>query len=199
MKDHYSFLAPFYNQLSKLIFDDQLMQAKTYFVEDLSNKKILIIGGGDGLDYQSFQAQLSGEYWEISKAMLSKAKSNLGESGLSFHLGYYQVEKEGFFDEVWLHFVLDTMRDEEIANLLGEISKSITPGGRIYLADFFAPQNTFQRIMHRSMITFFRIITQHKRASIPDYEEILVADNWKKSSEKEYVKAWVKAQVWEKN
>ncbi|SFA91377.1 Ubiquinone/menaquinone biosynthesis C-methylase UbiE [Algoriphagus aquimarinus] len=199
VKDHYSFLAPFYNHLTKLVFGDQLMLAKAHFVEELSSKKILIIGGGDGLDYLGFQAQLSGEYWEISHAMLSKAKVNLVKSSLTYHLDFFQAEKGKLFDEVWLHFVLDTMKDEEIHSLLGEIRKSIKPAGRIYLSDFFAPKNFYQRFMHRSMITFFRLVTKHKRASIPDYEKIFLANNWKKNSEKKFLKGWVKAQIWQSN
>ncbi|MEB2780416.1 class I SAM-dependent methyltransferase [Algoriphagus sp. C2-6-M1] len=198
MKDHYSFLAPFYNLLTKLVFGEQLMLAKTSFAENLSRKRILIIGGGDGLDYQQFQAQLSGEYWEISQAMLSKAKVNLAKSSLNFNLDFFQAEKRKVFDEVWLHFVLDTMQDEEIVSLLGEIRKSVKPEGKIYLADFFAPKNSYQRFLNRSMITFFRIVTKHKRATIPDYEEILFGEDWKKNSEKEFLEGWVKAQLWVK-
>ncbi|MEB2784611.1 class I SAM-dependent methyltransferase [Algoriphagus persicinus] len=198
MKDHYSFLTPIYNRLTKLVFGDQLMLAKSHFAENLSNKKVLIIGGGDGLDYSGFQEQLVGEYWELSKSMLDKAKIKLGESKLTFHLGGFQAEKRKVFDEVWLHFVLDTMLDEEIVSLLGEIRKSVKPEGKIYLADFFAPKNSYQRFLNRSMITFFRIVTKHKRATIPDYEEILFGENWKKNSEKEFLEGWVKAQLWVK-
>ncbi len=196
VKDHYNFLAPFYNRLSKLGFADQLMQAKSYFVENLSKKRLLIIGGGDGLDYQDFQSQLSGEYWEISHAMLSKAKVNLAESNLTFHLDFFQAEKGKLFDEVWLHFVLDTMEDEEIVDLLEEIRKSMTAQGRIYLADFFPPKNTYQRFMNRSMILFFRITANHKRTNLPDYEGIFLAQNWVKNAEKEFLGGWMKAQVW---
>lgn len=196
MKDHYSFLTPFYNHLTKLVFGDQLKQSKTCFSENLAGKKVLIIGGGDGLDYQVFKDQLAGEYWEISRSMLQKAEANLKESRLSFRLGYFQAEKEKVFDEVWLHFVLDTMLDEEIISLLGQIRNSIKPDGRIYLADFFAPKNAIQRGLHRSMITFFRIVVNHKRASIPDYEEILLSQEWTKNSEIEFLKGWIKAQIW---
>lgn len=196
MKDHYSFLAPFYNRLSKLIFGDQLMQAKNYFAENLSKKRLLIIGGGDGLDYQDFQIQLSGEYWEISKAMLSKAKVNLAQSRLTFHLDFYQADIGELFDEVWLHFVLDTMNDQEIESLLGEIKESVKADGRIYLVDFFSPKYSYQRFLNLSMITFFRIVTKHKRVNIPAYEEILNKGKWKKNEEKEFLRGWVKAQVW---
>jgi ubiquinone/menaquinone biosynthesis C-methylase UbiE len=197
VKDHYSFLAPYYNRLSKLVFGDQLVQAKTCFAEKLAEKSILIIGGGDGLDYQNFQNNLTGEYWEISQAMISRAKENLSESNLSFHLDFFLAKKEKLFDEVWLHFVLDTMSDEEICSLLEEIRKSLKPESRVYLVDFFAPKNSYQRFVSRSMIAFFRITTRHKRSSIPDYEEILRSQNLIKKSEKDFLRGWVKAQLWE--
>lgn len=197
MKDHYSFLAPSYNRLTKLVFGDQLMQAKTCFMDNLPEKRHLIIGGGDGFDYKNFQSELSGEYWDISNAMLSKAKVNLAKSSLTFHLDFFQAQKGRLFDEVWLHFVLDTLEDEEIVCLLEEIRKCIKPEGRIYLADFFAPKNSYQRFVNKSMITFFRIVVNHKRATIPDYEGIFRRQNWKKNSEKEFLKGWVKAQLWQ--
>ena len=196
MKDQYSLLAPFYNRLTKLVFGDQLKWAKTCFAENLSGKKVLIIGGGDGLDYRICQDELEGEYWEISRSMLQKSKINLEESGLSFRLGFFQAEKVNVFDEVWLHFVLDTMLDEEIESLLQEIRKSLKPKGKIYLADFFVPQSLSQRVINWNMITFFRLVVNHKRANLPDYEEILQRQNWVKNSEKEFLKGWVKAQLW---
>lgn len=196
MKDNYSFLTPFYNPLTKLVFGKVLMLAKCHFLENIPGKKVLIVGGGDGIDYQNFQDQLSGEYWEISQSMLNQAKVNLGKSDLTFHLDFFQAKEGKVFDEVWLHFVLDTMLDEEIESLLGEIRKSLKPEGKIYLADFFAPKNTHHRFLHQAMISFFRLVTKHKRANLPDYEQIFGSGDWKKSAEKEFMEGWVKAQEW---
>jgi SAM-dependent methyltransferase len=198
MKDDYSFIAPFYNQLVRLVFGNQLTEAKTCFSSSLEGKKILIIGGGVGLDYSSFQSQLRGEYWELSRSMLSKAKDNLKNSQLEFHLGYYEFQVGDQFDEVWLHFVLDTMTDGELDIFLDEIKKSITPAGQLYLADFFEPQTKFQQVLHKTMIQFFRWVTSHRRKNIPDYEKIFIEKGWKKSSEKDFLKGWVKAQIWAK-
>ncbi len=196
VKDHYSFLAPFYNSLTKLVFGDQLMRAKTCFAERLKEKKVLIIGGGNGLDYQGFQGQLSGEYWEISNAMLSQARINLANSSLTFYLDFFEATEGKLFNEVWLHFVLDTMDENEIVDLLGKIRKSITLKGRIYLVDFYAPKNTRQYFLNWSMISFFRIFAKHKRANIPKYESILTCQKWNKDSQQEFMGGWVKAQLW---
>lgn len=198
MKDDYSFIAPFYYQLAKLVFGNQLTEAKTCFSSSLEGKKILIIGGGVGLDYQPFQTQLTGEYWELSKSMLSKAKVNLKKSQLEFHLGYYEFQDGNQFDEVWLHFVLDTMTDEELDIFLDEIKKCITPTGQLYLADFFEPKTKFQQVLHKAMIQFFRWVTSHRRKNIPDYEKFFIEKGWKKTSEKGFLKGWVKAQIWAK-
>lgn len=196
MKDHYSLLASFYNHLTKLVFGYQLKWAKNCFVQNLPRKRILIIGGGDGFDYKELQHQLSGEFWEISQSMLRLAEINLYNSQLNFQLGDFQAEEGNLFDEIWLHFVLDTMNDEEIVSLLREIKKSIQPEGRIYVADFFTPKDGFQRLVNRIMISFFRIVTNHKRVNLPDYEQLLQSNDWEKTMEEEFLKGWVKAQIW---
>lgn len=111
----------------------------------MNTKKILIIGGGDGLDYKDFQSDLAGEYWELSEVMLRKATKNPLHCKLEFHFGHFEVDLINQFDETWLHFVLDTMRDDEIRSLLTEIRKGITPAGKIYLVDFFKNQNLYQQ------------------------------------------------------
>lgn len=196
MKDHYSFISPVYNTLAKLVFGSQLKLSKTCFLEGLSAKKILIIGGGDGLDYKAFQKQLQGEYWELSQSMLSLAKSNLKDSRLSFHLGVYHLRAEIRFDEIWLHFVLDTLSDEEIDALLVLCKKSLNQNGGIYLADFFEAKTGYQRFVSKAMIQFFKIVTAHKREDIPNYEQIFQRNGLKKTSEKLFMKGWVKAQIW---
>lgn len=196
MKDHYSFLAPIYSSLANLVFGDELAKAKSCFVEDHSKKRVLVIGGGDGLDYREFGSHLSGEYWEISRSMLDKAKSNLAESSMSFHLGFFKGEKGKLFDEVWLHFVLDTMSDEEIKALLVEVKKSLKPKAGIYLADFFSPQKLTQQLINFLMITFFRVVAAHKRKNLPDYERIFCECGFQKSQEKTFLTSWVKAQLW---
>lgn len=197
MKDYYSFLAPIYNSLTKLVFGDQLMLAKTCFVDRLATKKILIIGGGDGKDYKPFQEDLHGEYWELSSAMLHLAQRHLVKSQLVYHLGAYHSSAGRFFDEVWLHFVLDTMTDGEIACLMNQIRASLNPGGRVCLVDFFEPKPTRQKFLNWSMISFFRLAVKHKRKNLPKYEHILLAENWKKSAQKEFLGGWVKSQLWE--
>ncbi|MBN3584008.1 class I SAM-dependent methyltransferase [Algoriphagus aestuarii] len=196
MKDDYSFIAPYYNRLAKLVFGKKLKEAKNCFVSGLEDKKILLIGGGDGLDYQEIAKKLHGQYWEKSQRMLELAKRNLSESGLSFHLGEFKVENSGHFDEVWLHFVLDTMEDSEISQLISVLRSNLKANGRVYLVDFFEAKSFWQKGMLQVMLGFFRIFAAHKRKNIPDYEKLFLQAGWIKSTENDLMDGWVCAQIW---
>ncbi|UZD21098.1 class I SAM-dependent methyltransferase [Algoriphagus halophytocola] len=194
MKDQYSLLAPWYSSLVKFIFGQKLKEAKLCFLDDAKSKRVLIIGGGDGLDYAEIEADISGEYWELSDSMLKKAKANLQFSQLDFRLGNFEAGKKS--DEVWLHFVLDTLPDEAIESLLEEIKLALKAGGRIVFADFFRPKNYRQKFLNQVMITFFRLVAGHHRKDLPDYSGFFSKKGFSKTEEQRFMEGWVKAQVW---
>lgn len=194
MKDQYSLLTPWYSSLVKVVFGTKLKDSKLCLLKNTDSKKVLIIGGGDGLDYTEIAAGISGEYWELSRSMLKKAKVNLQLSQLDFHLGHFEAGKK--FDEVWLHFLLDTMPDQAIESLLEEIKTALNANGRIVFADFFLPKKYRQKFLNQVMINFFRIIAGHHRKNLPDYEKLFSKKGFLKTDERSYMTGWVKAQIW---
>lgn len=196
MKDDYSFIAPYYNRLAKMVFGRKLQEAKNCFVSEIEVKKILLIGGGDGMDYREIVKKLHGQYWEKSQSMLELAKGNLSESSLSFHLGEFKPDGSVHFDEVWLHFVLDTMEDQEITNLISVLRSTLKTNGRLYFVDFFEAKSLWQKGIQEVMLGFFRVFAAHKRKNIPDYEKLFLQDGWVKSEEENLMKGWVRAQIW---
>lgn len=195
MKDQYSLLAPWYSSLVKLLFGEKLKEPKLCHLENTTAKRVLIVGGGDGLDYAEFAADISGEYWELSESMLKKARQNLASGQLDFHLGDFKAGKK--FDEVWLHFVLDTMTDSAIELLLEEIKQTLKPDGRIVFADFFHSKRNRQKILNRLMISSFRLIVNHQRKNLPAYEGFFSRTGFAKTAEQPFMDGWVKAQVWQ--
>lgn len=165
------------------------------FAHQLGGKKILFIGGGDGSDYQEIQQEISGEFWELSEAMLEKARKNLFRSGLDFHLGNFSSSQK--FDLICLPFVLDTMPDEELESFLFSLKKNLNSGGKVFLSDFFEPVSFRQKVLHQLMISFFRLTTEHRRKDIPDYEGAFEKAGFWISQEEKLMKGWVKAQLWE--
>lgn len=197
VKDFYSFVAPFYSGLAKCVFGGSLAQAKWVFVEISDQKSYLIIGGGDGQDYRGFGKDLKGEYWELSSSMLKRSRSNLKESRLSFHLGDFRDSESENFDEVWLHFVLDTLKDEEFPDFLEAIKGKMNVNGKVVLADFYPPQTVSQKLTQKLMFIFFRLFTRHQRNDLPDYEVFLVKCGFELVIEKKFEKGWVRSQVWQ--
>lgn len=193
--DAYRWIAPFYFRLSRLVFGDRLRESKTIFLSDLSAKRILIIGGGDGLDYEEIQEDMSGEFWELSVSMLGQAKKNLWNSRLSFYLGNFRSNQQ--FDLICLPFVLDTMPAEELESFLVSFKKNLKPDGQVFLSDFFEPVSFRQKILHQLMISFFRLVTRHRRKDVPNYESVFGKAGLKLSQEKKLLKGWVRAQLWE--
>jgi hypothetical protein len=196
VKDRYSFIAPFYSLLARMVFGTSQKEVKIAFAENLVLKKVLIIGGGDGLDYQGFAGQVRGEFWELSEAMLTKAKKNLSESKLEFHLGHFEADSENKFDEVWLHFVLDTFTDFEFEKFLFELKSAINSESTLYIADFFEPLSWAQRVIQFVMMRFFQVLTAHPRIDLPDYEQFLKQARFKKLDELKKRKGWIRAQLW---
>lgn len=193
--DAYRWIAPFYSRLSRLVFGDRLKESKTIFLKDLPAKRILIIGGGDGSDYEEMQKDLQGEFWELSVSMLDQAKENLENSDLSFHLGNFKSNQK--FDLICLPFVLDTMPDEELESFLFSFKKNLNPDGQVFMSDFFEPVSFRQKLLHQLMISFFRFSTGHRRNDIPDYELVFEKAGFKLSQEEKLMKGWVRAQLWE--
>jgi ubiquinone/menaquinone biosynthesis C-methylase UbiE len=164
-------------------------------LKDLSPKKVLFIGGGDGSDYLEKQNEIQGEFWELSDSMLNRARKNLEKSGLSFHLGNFRSNQQ--FDLICLPFVLDTLPDQELDSFLFSFKKNLKPGGQVFLSDFFEPITFLQKILHQLMMSFFRFATGHRRKDVPDYESAFGKAGFKLSQEKKLLKGWVKTQLWE--
>ncbi|WP_161971810.1 class I SAM-dependent methyltransferase [Algoriphagus kandeliae] len=195
MKDQFRWVTSWYRPLSRLIFGDQLSNANRQFLSADLKGNILIIGGGDGLDYVDFAKTWRGEYWELSNAMLEKAKTNLQDSKLSFHLGSFSSTTT--FDWVLLPFVLDTMSDSDIRELLGKIKKQLKPEGKLILSEFFQTKNFCQKIITKLMIWFFKFTASHPRSNLPNYEQWFRDFGFELVEEKKWRNGWIRSQIWE--
>ena len=96
--------------------------------------------------FKPIEAELEGEYWELSPSMLSKAIKNLRQSNLSFHLGHFNSLSE--FDLIFLPFVLDTMGDQEMLKFLEKVKKKcpvrrLTHPFRFFLSFYLLSENDY--------------------------------------------------------
>ncbi|GAB3231727.1 class I SAM-dependent methyltransferase [Algoriphagus aestuariicola] len=194
MSDDYGFLAPFYQPLSRLVFGKDLIAANSCFSSFAQDRHSLIIGGGDGSAYKDWDGRYTGEYWDTSAKMAELAGRNLKKSRIRVHCGHWLGD--GTFDVVFLPFVLDTLLDSEIDELVRQVHAALKPGGRVILSDFFTPATFFQRALQRLMLISFRLFTNHRRKDLPEYANYFDSDAWEKESSKVWRKGWIRAQLY---
>lgn len=194
MSDSYGFLAPFYQPISRLVFGRDLIYANQAFLEGIAGKKLLIIGGGDGVAYRDFRGNLEGEFWELSPRMTQLARKNLKGSGLKIQTEAWLGK--GKFDRIYLPFLLDTMTDDEITLLLSKIRFALLPQGEVVVSDFFEPVGSIQKVIQQAMIGFFRVTTHHQRKDLPDLNSLIKKEGFELEQEKIWRKGWIGAQLW---
>ncbi|WP_026953081.1 methyltransferase [Algoriphagus mannitolivorans] len=194
MSDNYGFLAPFYQMLSQAVFGKKILEANQAFLDDILDQELIFIGGGDGTAYQEYGNQLKGFYFEKSAKMLQLARKNLHHSHLHFVHGEYTGHNKG--DCFFLPFLLDSLQDEEIEQLLEKIKSSISESGKVVVSDFFSPQTFRQNLLLQVMLLFFRIFTNHPRKDLPDYSRLFQKTGYRLLEEKVWHKGWIRAQVY---
>ncbi|MFN4000052.1 class I SAM-dependent methyltransferase [Algoriphagus sp.] len=194
MSDAYGFLAPIYQPLSQLVFGKDLIQANQAFLESYEGKKVLIIGGGDGVAYRDFSGNLHGEYWDLSSRMCQLAKKNLEGSNLTIHIGAWQGK--GKFDRIFLPFVVDSLEEEQLGEFLIQIRQCLNSEGKVIISDFFPPRTFLQRLVHQLMIYGFRILAKHPRKDLPNISQKMKVAGFSLYQERMWRKGWIRSQVY---
>ncbi len=194
MSDAYGFLAPIYQSFSRTFFGNDLIYANQAFLEESEGKKLLIIGGGDGMAYRDFVQNIQGEYWDSSSKMAEIALRNLRSSGLKVHVGSWPGKGE--FDRIVLPFVLDTLSDSEIQSLLSQVKSGLSNHGQVIVSDFFEPVSFGQKVIQKIMIWFFRAFAAHQRKDLPAFSSFFKSEGFELIEEKKWRKGWIRAQLW---
>jgi hypothetical protein len=195
MSDAYGFIAPVYQFFSQLVFGMDIIRANQEFLDEFLDKKIVIIGGGDGFAYRKYSEKLKGDYWEKSSAMLGLAKKNLKNSSLKFHWCEFSGT-QGKSDLVCLPFVLDTMKDQDILSFLDLVKTSLGNKGHVLVSDFHQPENFTQRILEKTMIYGFRTLTGHERKDVPNIPQLMDLKGLVLSKEKSWRQGWIRSQLY---
>lgn len=101
---------------------------------DMSNKKVLDVGCGDGYDLQRFSKSGALTYGiDSSEELVNKAKKMTSESNISLGLMENLPYQNEFFDVVLSKYVLQTSRD--LRRALNEMDRVLKPQGILaYLA-----------------------------------------------------------------
>ncbi len=200
--DHYKWLTPFYTKLSRIVFADRLKIAKLHDMNLIDTQAdVLIIGGGDGIDYVDWICSHSGQvvYLEASLSMLQRAKHHLRKDNLYFINSDRLDSVQGKFDAVILHFVLDTMNDESIAYLLASLKNKLHLKAKLFITDFYPSRKINHQLLTWGMINLFRVLVKHPRRNLPNYHQHLIDAGYQLDKSTNFSNGWIKSRVYKLN
>lgn len=175
-------IAPFYDSLSRLVFGDALRRAQVEHLGAIPEQAhVLLIGGGSGwlleqLLLQKPQANVT--YLESSAKMLELAQKRCKQFAIptatvSFRLGdEHSLQPDESFDVIITPFLLDLFPDDRLQHLMSRLYTTLRPGGCWLFSDFWSvhdPAPFWQRLLLRSMYTFFGLVSGVKATQLPDF------------------------------
>ncbi|SUP55020.1 Uncharacterised protein [Weeksella virosa] len=173
----YSYIAPYYQFLSRLVFGNHLIRAQ-YFALTLAKTtdKILILGVGDGKFLENLTIEQ--EFPRIvlidqSREMLEICKKRkLPQNTEIYCLDILRDDLPKGFDVIILPFILDNFNDNEVALLIRKLVDNHN-NPNIIVVDYTENPKTWQKILLRSMYFFFRIVAKLKVTKLPNIDTIL--------------------------
>ncbi|WP_255594498.1 class I SAM-dependent methyltransferase [Pontibacter sp. HSC-14F20] len=178
-------IAPVYDGLSRLVFGNALRKAQTEHLSLIpQHAKVLLIGGGSGWLLEQLLKQrpfVEVTYLEVSATMLQLARQRicqqpaLAHSSVDFRLGdESSLQPDETFDVMLTPFLLDLFPDERLLYLIDRLCAALRPEGRWLFSDFWPTQTpipAWQRLLLKSMYTFFGLVSDVKASGLPDFGE----------------------------
>lgn len=177
MKRNYNNVAPFYDQLSRLIFGDAIIKAQRFLVESIqANSTILIVGGGTGWILEEIAKKhpegLQITYVEISEKMIALSKKRyVGNNHVIFiNKPVQQVALDQRFDVVITPFMLDNFSTNTVNFVFQKLHQCLFTGGLWLFADFqiSSGSHLWQKALLKMMYFFFEIVCGIEADRLPD-------------------------------
>ncbi len=165
-----------------MVFGDALRRAQMEHLGAIPEQAhVLLIGGGSGwlleqLLLQKPQVQVT--YLESSTKMLELAQKRCKQlaiptAAVSFRLGdENSLKPDEKFDVIITPFLLDLFPDDRLQHLMDRLFTALRPGGLWLFSDFWPvhePTPFWQRLLLRSMYTFFGVVSGVNASQLPDF------------------------------
>jgi ubiquinone/menaquinone biosynthesis C-methylase UbiE len=144
-------------------------------------RRALVLGDGDGrflvklLDENPY---LRADAVDSSGAMLSLSRERAAHYGVDNRVCFYQTDARIFsssaeYDLVVTHFFLDCLGQDEVADLIGQVSAALAPDARWLVSEFAIPERGPARYLGRALVRalyfVFRCLTGLRVQQLPDY------------------------------
>ncbi|MBL6449919.1 class I SAM-dependent methyltransferase [Fulvivirga sp. 29W222] len=206
MANNFNSVAFIYDTLARLVFGRSIQRAQAgllYYVQNAS--KVLVLGGGTGFILQELDKlglSLKVTYVEPSSAMIdrSKKKSPFRYIDVDFVQSKHDaVFGAGKFDVVITNFFLDVFTEEQLRDVVRQVSLQVDKGGMWLLTDFVITKIWWQRMLVRLMYFFFRVTAGLEGDRLLNFEEFLAMVNFKPVYRQYYYHGMIRSDIYKRD
>ncbi len=193
MPSNYDNSAGFYDRLSRMVYGKALVTSQVYLLQFIpANSSVLIAGGGTGWILEEIAkihpTGLTITYVEISAKMLALSQQrNCGTNKVTFvNQPIEEVDSATVYDVVITPFLFDNFTEQTLDAVFAHLHQRLKPGGLWLCADFQLTGKLWQRVLLKSMYTFFRILCGIETTTMPDIESRFTKYGYKKIASKTF-------------
>ena len=153
----FDFIAPFYDQLQRLIFGKALLNAQIAHISEIrESDNVLILGGGTGEILEHLPLCENIDYVEKSHLMIRRAKRRLVNRPVDFiREDFLNFQSDRKYDIIICPFFLDCFGEENLLTVISICKQKLTSGGKMIVIDF--AENSSGSWIVKRMHFFFRI------------------------------------------
>ncbi len=206
MEKGYDNAAPFYDQLSRLVFGSSLLMAQRWLVQHIPpSASILIVGGGTGIILEEIAAihgcGLAIDYIEIAPKMMARARRRqCANNRVNFIEAAVQdvdfAVKE--YDVVITAFLFDSFTEQRMQTVFSAIDRALTRDGRWFYSDFVDTGKPLHKMLLWSMYSFFRLLGSIQVSQLPGINTCFTRHYYKRTASQTYRNGFIEAVIYQR-
>lgn len=202
--NRFNWVAPFYDQLVRLIFGDALLEAQLYLLNEIRpGDRVLILGGGSGtflLELLKKQPELTIYYVEASSKMIALAKRKTsGYDNIHFIHATHRAIRLEKVDVIITNFFLDVFHQPSLVTLIYHFNGFLKTGGKWIVTDFTSSRKFHHQLTLKLMYFFFKITGSIEASHLPQWKSSMEGLGIRLKTEKPFLNGFVTTQLFEKS
>ena len=191
----FDLIAPFYDQLAKIIFGKAILQSQIYFLNEVKeNDQVLIIGGGTGELLRYLPACDSVTFLDKSKRMVDLAKRTNTNPKVSFlNEDFFAYSSDKQFDVIICSFFLDCFDHMNLKRVISKTQQLLKAGGKLVVADFQGDPNWhIMKLMH----FFFSVVAALESKKLKNMHSFILSQGFYVEKERFFLKKKIFSRVY---
>jgi tRNA (cmo5U34)-methyltransferase len=194
-------IAPFYDQLARLVFGRAMRQSQLFFLNRLQEcKSVLVIGGGTGWwvnDLIALSPETKITFIEASAKMIELAKRQM-EPGSNVHFIHGALEEISLkekHDAVVLFYFLDIYDSNSLPRIIETIKAKLTLKA-LWLVTDFVEEKKWHTFLLKIMYRFFGYAANLTTRTLPDWRTVLLKSKLTIVDQRAFYRDFIWASVW---